>query len=135
MPAEAEGVLVLEADVVTAMGPLVSLLVEQSGMPGKPVGLVEVGRFTVPALVMGFEPDGSFAGVLAGQQPGQPGGPDVGVFAALGQGLFTGSGLVSVVFDPVYFGVRRAHKGRLSSNREPEYDGGGLPSRGAANGA
>ena len=60
MPAEAEGVLILEADVVTAMGPLVSLLVEQSGMPGKPVGLVEVGRFTVPALVMGFEPDGPF---------------------------------------------------------------------------
>ena len=28
------------------------------------------------------------------------------------KGLFTGSGLVSVVFGPVYFGVRRAHKGR-----------------------
>ena len=53
---------------------------------------------------------------FAGQQPGQPGGPDVGVFTALGQGLFTGSGLVSVLFGPVYFGVRRAHKGRLSSN-------------------
>ena len=31
------------------------------------------------------------------------------------KGLFTGSGLVSVVFGPVYFGVRRAHKGHLSS--------------------
>ena len=48
---QAEGVLVLEADVVTTMGPLVSLFVEQSGMPREPVGLVEVGRFTVPALV------------------------------------------------------------------------------------
>ena len=40
-----------------------------------------------------------------------------------------------VLFSPVYFGVRRAHKGRLSSNGGPEHDGGGLPSRGAANGA
>ena len=70
VPAEAESVLVLEADVVTAMGPLVSLLVEQSGMPREPVGLVESGRFTVPALVMGFEPDGPFAGSLAGQETG-----------------------------------------------------------------
>ena len=67
LPAEAEGVLVLEADVVAAVGPLVSLLVEQGGMPGEPVGLVEVGgRFSL-ALVMGFEPDGPFARVLAGQ--------------------------------------------------------------------
>ena len=38
------------------------------------------------------------------------------MFAALGHGLFTGSGLVSVLFSLVYFGVRRAHKGRLSSD-------------------
>ena len=31
-----------------------------------------------PAVVVSFEPNGSFARVLAGQQPGQPGGPDVG---------------------------------------------------------
>ena len=37
-----------------------------------------------------------------------------GGFAVLDQGLFTGSGLVSVLFSPVYFGVRRTHKGRLS---------------------
>ena len=43
LTAEAEGVLVLEADGVTAVGPLVALLVEQSGMPREPVGLVEVG--------------------------------------------------------------------------------------------
>ena len=53
LTSESEGVLVLEADLVTAAGPLVSLLVEQGGMPCEPVGLVEVGRFTVPALVMG----------------------------------------------------------------------------------
>ena len=100
-----------------------------------PLGLVELGRGSGPVLVVGLEPDGPFAGILAGQQPGQPGGSDVGVFAALGQGLFTGSGLVSLVFYPVYFGVRLAHKEGLSSNGEPEYDGVGLPSRGAANGA
>ena len=53
LTAESESVLVLEAYVVAAVGPLVSLLVEQGGMPREPVGLVEVGRFTVPALVMG----------------------------------------------------------------------------------
>ena len=30
--------------------------------------------------MVGLEPDGPFARVLAGQQPGQPGGPDVGGF-------------------------------------------------------
>ena len=43
-----------------------------------PLGLVELGRGSGPVLVMGLEPDGPFARVLAGQQPGQPGGPDVG---------------------------------------------------------
>ena len=70
LTAEAEGVLVLEADGVTAVGPLVALLVEQSGMPREPVGLVEVGRFTVPALVMGFEPDGPLAGPFTGEETG-----------------------------------------------------------------
>ena len=81
-------------------------------MVEQPLGLVEVGQGSGLALV-GLEPDGPFARVLAGQQPRQPGGPDVGVFAALRQGLLTGSRLVSVVFGPVYFGVRFAHKGRL----------------------
>ena len=39
------------------------------------------------------------------------------MFASLGQGLFTGSGLVSVLFSPVYFGVRRAHKGACNQTR------------------
>ena len=85
LTAQAESVLVLEADVVAAAGPPVSLLVEQSGMQGEPVGLVEVGRFTVPALVMGFEPDGPFAGSFAGEQAGKPGGPDVGEIALSGR--------------------------------------------------
>ena len=42
LSAESESVLVLEAYVVAAVGPLVSLLVEQGGMPREPVGLVEV---------------------------------------------------------------------------------------------
>ena len=70
LAAEAEGVLSLNAGFVTAMGPQVSLLVEKSGMLGKPVGLVEVGRFTVRALVMGFEPDGPIAGSFAGEETG-----------------------------------------------------------------
>ena len=45
LSAESESVLVLEAYVVAAVGPLVSLLVEQGGMLREPVGLVEVGLF------------------------------------------------------------------------------------------
>ena len=131
----AESLLVLDRYGVAAVFPLCPLVMDQLGVEHEPLGMVEFGRDPGPSVVFGLEPAGPFAGVLAGQQPGQPGGAEVGVFAALGQGLFTGSGLVSVVFYPVYFGVRWAHKGRLSSNREPEYDGGGMPSRGAANGA
>ena len=77
------------------------------------LGAVLVVIGPLPSDTVGLEPEGLLARVLAGQQPRQPGGPDVGVFAALGQGLLTGSRLVSVVFGPVYFGVRFAHKGRL----------------------
>ena len=51
--AEAECVLRLDADVVSALEPLVAVLVEQLGMAGEPVGLVAVGRLTGPRLVMG----------------------------------------------------------------------------------
>ena len=81
--AELEGVLAFEADVVAAPGPLVSLLVEQFGMAGEPVSLVEVGRLTVLALVTGFEPDGPFAEAFPGQEAGEPGGPDVGEVSSL----------------------------------------------------
>ena len=83
LSAEVEGVLVLNADVVASLGPLVSLLVEEARMVGKPVGLVEVGRLLGPALMVGFEPDGPLAGVLAGEQAWKSGGPDVGVFSSL----------------------------------------------------
>ena len=44
----------------------------------------------VQFLVVSLEPDGPLARVLAGQQPWQPGGPDVGVFAVLCQGSALG---------------------------------------------
>ena len=108
---EFEAVLSLDVHIKATVLPVYFSLVEESSVVQHPLGLVELGRGSGPVLVMGLEPDGPFTRVLAGQQLGQPGGPDVGVFAALGQGLFTGSGLVSVLFSPVYFGVRRAHKG------------------------
>ena len=64
--------------------PVCFSLVQQRGVVQPPLGLVELGRGSGPVLVAGLEPDGPFARVLAGQQPRQPGGPDVGVFAALG---------------------------------------------------
>ena len=42
------------------------------------LGVAEFGRDLGPVLVMGLEPDRPFARVLAGQQHGQPGGPNVG---------------------------------------------------------
>lgn len=43
------------------------------------------------------------------------GGKDVGAFAALGQGLLAGRGLVSVFLRPLYFGDRRPLWARRSS--------------------
>ena len=77
MATELKGVLVLDAYVVAALGPPVSVFVQERGMAGKPVGLVEVGGLTVPALVPRFEPDGPFAGSFAGEQARELGGPDV----------------------------------------------------------
>ena len=76
--AEAETVLVLDADVVAALEPEVALLVEQDGVVGQPLGLIEVGGGLCPTLVVGFEPGGPLAAALAGEQAGQPSGPDVG---------------------------------------------------------
>ena len=59
-----------------------------------PLGLVELGRGSGPVLVMGLEPDGPFARVLAGQQPGQLGGPDVRRFSRDGH-VCLGDGDVS----------------------------------------
>ena len=68
LAAEAEGVLTLDAGFVSALDPEVALLVEQLGVVGQPLGLVEVGGWLRPVLVMGLEPDGPLAGVLAGEQ-------------------------------------------------------------------
>ena len=65
-----------------------------------PLGLVELGRGSGPVLVMGLEPDGPFARVLAGQQPGQPGGPDVGGFSRDGHVRLGGVGLLRVYWRP-----------------------------------
>ena len=65
---ELQGVLVLDADLLAVLDPPVSVFVQERSMVGKPVGLVEVGGLTVPALVPRFEPDGPFAGSFADEQ-------------------------------------------------------------------
>ena len=49
------------------------------------VGPIELGRGSGLVLVVSLDPGGPLARVFAGPQPGQPGGPDVGVFARDGQ--------------------------------------------------
>ena len=79
--AEAEGVLDLYADVVAALYPEVSLLVEWGGVQAEPLGLIEVAGLPGSDLVVGPEPEGPLAGVLAGERPWHPSGPSVGVFS------------------------------------------------------
>ena len=60
---------------------------------------------TGPVLMVGLEPNGPLARVLAGQQPGQPGGPDVGGFSRdgpSGELLRAGNGRGKEVLPPVY---------------------------------
>ena len=52
-------------------------------MTHEPRGLVEVGGRLRPVLVVGFEPHAPLAHVLAGEQFGQPGSPDVGAISSL----------------------------------------------------
>ena len=73
-----EGVLPFDVDGVAAVFRFLPLLVQQRRVAHQPLGLVEVGGLLGPFDVMGFEPDGPLAGVFAGQEAGQPGGPDVG---------------------------------------------------------
>ena len=49
-----------------------------------PLGVFEVGGRLGPVLVVGAEPSGPLALVLAGEELGELGGPDVGVFAGRG---------------------------------------------------
>ena len=66
--AEAKGVLVFDADLAAAVDPEVALLVEEGGVVGQPLGLVEVRGLACPALVVSFEPDCLLAGSFAGEQ-------------------------------------------------------------------
>ena len=67
--AELEAVLSLDVHIKATMLPVCFSLVEERGVVQPPLGLVELGRGSGPVLVMGLEPDGPLAGVLAGQQP------------------------------------------------------------------
>ena len=81
--AQPEGVLALDEDVVAVIFPFLPLLVQERRVAHQPLGLIEVRGLAGPFDVVGLEPDGPFAGVLAGEETGQPGGPDVGVIASL----------------------------------------------------
>ena len=93
-PSGQRGRLATQSDIVLSFGiHLVAVfflfglfLSQQRCVLHEPIGLVEDGRDLVPFLKMGFEPNGPFAGIVAGQQLGQPGGPDVGRFARDRQG-------------------------------------------------
>ena len=67
-------------------------LVQEGSAVQQPPGLVEVRWTAAPVLVIGFELNGPLAGVLAGQEAGKPGGPDVGKFSLDGQGGTRGMG-------------------------------------------
>ena len=84
-------------------------------MPGEPVGLVEVGWLLGPILVVGFEPDGPLAGPFAGEETGQPGGPDVGEIALSGRHGADSTGR-SWGLPQVYCRSSVGRYGRVSSN-------------------
>ena len=74
-----EGVLLLDEDVAAVGQPAVAEVVEEGGVGELPLGGVEVRGGSDSVLVMGLEPDGPFAGVVADQEAGEPRVPDVGV--------------------------------------------------------
>ena len=80
--AEAEEILVLGVDVVADVLEALPLPVHQGGVLEHPRGAVEVGGRLCPALVVGLEPSGPLTGVLAGEELGQGGYPDVGAAGA-----------------------------------------------------
>ena len=65
---EPEEVLVLRGDFVADLLEAVSFLVDQGGVLERPRGGVEVGWRFGPVLVMGAEPVGPLAGILAGEE-------------------------------------------------------------------
>ena len=114
MATELKGVLVLDEYVVAALDPPVSVFVQERGMAGKPVGLVEVGGLAIPSLVASFEPDGPFAGSFAGEQAWEPGGPDVRELALCSR-HGVGSRCWSWGITRVYRSVGAGRYGRMSS--------------------
>ena len=82
-----------------------------------PLGLVEVAGGLGPVLVVGPKPTCPLAGGLAGEQPGEPGGPDVRRFPGTWQrgtsgGDDWGQKRASL---PVYRAARVALNGLLSA--------------------
>ena len=103
LAAEFKSVLGLDVDVEAANFPVGDAFVQERGVVQNPLGLVELGRGSGPALVMGLEPDGPFARVLASQQLGQPGGPDVGRLSGNGARRGSRDGAVPEFID-AFFG-------------------------------
>lgn len=66
--AKLEAVLGFDVNVVAVFFPLGFLLVQVGGVVEQPLGLVKVTGLSGPTLVVGLEPDGLLAGVLAGQE-------------------------------------------------------------------
>ena len=77
---EGEAVLVLGEHRVSSFLPVLPALVESGRMFQLPTDQVEGAGDLLPApsLVLGPEPGSPLAGVLAGQELGEPGYPDVG---------------------------------------------------------
>ena len=87
LPTQPERVLGFDVDVATADLSLSAFPVQWRRVAHQPLGVVEVGGLPRPFDVMGLEPDGPLAGVLARQETGQPGGPDVGMLAGAGHAV------------------------------------------------
>ena len=82
-----------DVDVEAANFPVGDAFVEERGVVEHPLGLVGLGRGSGPVPVVSLEPGGPLARVFAGQQPGQPGGLDVGRLSGNGQDGTRGMGI------------------------------------------
>lgn len=67
LAAELEPVLAFNVHLKPTDLPIPDSLVDEGGVFEHPLGLVEVGGLAGPVSVAGLEPNGPFAGVLAGQ--------------------------------------------------------------------
>ena len=78
-----ERVLALGDYGVALLLPELAAFVDLGRMPHQPLDLIEAAGNFGPSgtLVLRFEPACLFAGGVPGQQPGEPGRPDVGAYA------------------------------------------------------